>query len=58
MSQVIKAQVDGVTVTLREAQKVAKYLMSHRKEYKTSEDVQLAFVAFIRKLRGDSNAQA
>lgn len=56
MSMQITAIVDGKKVTLREAQKTSKYLMKHRKEYKTDEDVRKAFDDFVRKLRGDNNA--
>ena len=56
MSMQIIATVDGKKVTLREAQKTAKYLMKHRKEYKTEDDVRVAFDDYVRKLRGDDNA--
>ena len=56
MSMQITATVDGKKVTLLEAQKVTKYLMKHRKEFKTKEDVRIAFDNFVRKLRGDNNA--
>lgn len=52
----IKAQVDGKTVTVREAQKVFKYLMKHRKEYQTENDVRIAFDEYIRLIRGDKES--
>lgn len=42
-------------MTIREAQQVAKYLVKHRKQFKTHEEVQTAFNDFIRKIRGDNN---
>lgn len=49
----INCQVDGVKVTIREAQASVKYLMKYRKEYKDGDDVRVAFESFVRKLRGD-----
>lgn len=48
----INASVDGVPVSMFEARKVILYLMKHRKEFKTDDDVRIAFDTFIRKIRG------
>ena len=48
----INASVDGVPVSMFEARKVILYLMKHRKEFKTDDDVRVAFDSFIRKIRG------
>ena len=48
----INASVDGVPVSMSEARKVIIYLMKHRKEFKTDDDVRVAFDLFIRKIRG------
>lgn len=48
----INASVDGVPVSMFEAHKVILYLIKHRKEFKTDDDVRVAFDSFIRKLRG------
>ena len=48
----INASVDGVPVSMFEARKVILYLMKHRKEFKTDDDVRFAFDSFIRKIRG------
>lgn len=48
----LNASVDGVPVSMFEARKVILYLMKHRKEFKTDDDVRVAFDSFIRKIRG------
>lgn len=48
----INASVDGVPVSMFEARKVILYLMKHRKEFKSDDDVRVAFDSFIRKIRG------
>lgn len=48
----INASVDGVPVSMFESRKVILYLMKHRKELKTDDDVRVAFDSFIRKIRG------
>ena len=48
----INASVDGVPVSRLEAREVILYLMKHRKEFKTDDDVRVAFDSFIRKIRG------
>ena len=48
----INASVDGVPVSMFEARKVILYLMKHRKEFKTDDDVRIAFDTFIRRIRG------
>ena len=48
----INASVDDVPVSMFEARKVILYLMKHRKEFKTDDDVRVAFDSFIRKIRG------
>lgn len=48
----INSSVDGVPVSMFEARKVIIYLMKHRKEFKTDDDVRVAFDSFIRKIRG------
>ena len=48
----INASVDGVPVSMLEARKVILYLMKHRKEFKTDDEVRSAFDSFIRSIRG------
>lgn len=48
----INASVDGVPVSMFEARKVIIYLMKHRKELKSDDDVRIAFDTFIRRIRG------
>ena len=48
----INASVDGVPVSMFEARKVIIYLIKHRKEFKSDDDVHVAFDSFIRKIRG------
>lgn len=48
----INASVDGVPVSMFEARKVIFYLIKHRNEFKTDDDVRVAFDSFIRKIRG------
>lgn len=48
----LNASVDGVPVSMFEARKVIFYFMKHRKEFKTDDDVRVAFDSFIRKIRG------
>lgn len=48
----INASVDGVPVSMSEARKVILYLIKHRKEFKSDDDVRVAFDSFIRKIRG------
>ena len=48
----INAFVDGVPVSMFEARKVILYLMKHRKEFKTDDDVRVAFESVVRKIRG------
>ena len=48
----INASVDGVPVSMFEARKVILFLIKHRKEFKTDDDVRVAFDSFIRKIRG------
>lgn len=43
--------VDGVLVTLIEAQFAAKYVMKNRKQYADKSAVQLAFIECIRAFR-------
>lgn len=43
--------VDGVPVTLIEAQFAAKYVMKNRKQYADKSAVQLAFIECIRNFR-------
>lgn len=44
--------VDGIVVTPRECNIAIKYLMKHRREYITIEEVEKAFDFIIRKIRG------
>lgn len=48
----INASVDGVPVSMFEARKVMIFLIKHRKEFKTDDEVRNAFDAFIRRIRG------
>lgn len=48
----LNAFVDGVPVSMFEARKVIIYLMKHRKEFKTDDEVRNAFDSFIRNIRG------
>ena len=48
----INASVDGVPVSMFEARKVIVYLIKHRKEFNSDDDVRNAFDSFVRKLRG------
>ena len=48
----INASVDGVPVSMFEARKVILYLMKHRREFKSDDDVRNAFDSFVRKIRG------
>ena len=48
----INASVDGVPVSMSEARKVILYLIKHRKEFKTDDEVRNAFDSFVRKMRG------
>ena len=48
----INACVDGVPVSMFEARKVIVYLIKHRKEFNSDDDVRNAFDSFVRKLRG------
>lgn len=48
----INASVDGVPVSMFEARKVIIYLIKHRKEFKTDDEVRSAFDSFIRSIRG------
>lgn len=48
----INASVDGVPVSMFEVRKVILYLIKHRKEFNTDEEVRNAFDSFIRKIRG------
>lgn len=48
----INASVDGVPVSMFEARKVILYLLKHRKEFETDDDVRIAFDTFIRRMRG------
>ena len=48
----INASVDSVPVSMFEACKVIIYLMKHRKEFNSDDDVRNAFDSFVRKLRG------
>lgn len=45
--------VDGVRVTLQEAQKCAKFLYKIRKSIKDKEDVERRFDDYIRQLRAN-----
>ena len=44
--------VDGILVTPRECNKAIKYLMKHRREYKSQDELENAFDFIIRKIRG------
>ncbi len=48
----INASVDGVPVSMFEARKVIIYLIKHRKEFKSDDEVRIAFDSFVRKIRG------
>ena len=48
----INASVDGVPVSIFEARKVIIYLIKHRKEFKSDDEVRNAFDLFVRKIRG------
>lgn len=48
----ITKTVDGVLVTPIECNKAIKYLMRHRREYKSQDDIAKAFDFIIRKIRG------
>ena len=48
----INASVDGVPVSMFEARRVILYLIKHRKEFKTDDEVRNAFDSFIRRIRG------
>lgn len=48
----INASVDGVPVSMFEARKVILYLLKHRREFKSDDEVRNAFDSFVRKLRG------
>ena len=48
----INASVDGVPVSMFEARKVIIYLMKHRKEFNSDDEVRNAFDSFVRKIRG------
>ncbi len=48
----ITKTVDGILVTPIECNKAIKYLIKHRREYKTQEEVENSFEFIIRKLRG------
>lgn len=53
----ITKMVDDVVVTPKECNKAIKYLVKHRKEYKSREELESAFDFIIRKIRGgDVNA--
>lgn len=49
----ITKSVDGVLVTLSEAQKCARYLFKVRKSIKDKEDLERRFDEFIRQLRAN-----
>ena len=48
----ITKTVDGILVTPIECNKAIKYLMRHRREYKSKEELEKAFDFIIRKIRG------
>ncbi len=48
----INASVDGVPVSIFEARKVIIYLIKHRKEFNSDDEVRNAFDSFVRKIRG------
>lgn len=48
----ITKTVDGVLVTPIECNKAVKYLMRHRREYKSQDELEKAFDFIIRKIRG------
>ena len=48
----INASVDGVPVSMSEARKVIIYLIKHRKDFHSDEEVRNAFDSFIRNIRG------
>ena len=45
--------VDGVRVTLQEAQKCAKFLYKIRKSIKDKEDLEIRFDDYIRQIRAN-----
>ena len=51
MIKIIKT-VDGIVVTPRECNIAIKYLMKHRREYKSSEELERSFDFIIRQIRG------
>lgn len=48
----INSSVDGVPVTMVEARMVIIYLMKHRKEFHSDDEVRNAFYSYIRQIRG------
>lgn len=48
----INASVDGVPVSMFEARKFIIYLIKHRKEFNSDDEVRTAFDSFVRKIRG------
>lgn len=48
----ITKKVDGVVVTPSECKFAVKYLLKHRREYKSKEELEKAFDFIIRQIRG------
>lgn len=48
----ITKKVDDIVVTPSECKIAIKYLMRHRREYKTIEELDKAFNSIIRQIRG------